>query len=303
MTFHDSIKIFLLAKRGAMLSERTTDFYRRWAVDFAKYAVQHDVLDCNGVTMELIQSYLADLKKERGLREITVNDSFRAIRAWFKYLHKRKYIESDVVTGIQAPKIAKKIPRTFTTEEVKAIFGCIDRNTFLGVRDYLIVSMLLGTGMRKQELCRLTISDVNTLTGFVKVLGKGNKERFIPLSSKLIKQIGEYMDLRKKQSFLQYSKAFFVNRQGAPIGLWTMASLFKRLKDKSGVTGERVSCHTWRHTFAKAYLRNGGDVFSLQKILGHSDLATTKLYLSLDNDEVKEQYNRYNPFDNIEWML
>lgn len=82
-----------------------------------------------------------------------------------------------------------------------------------------------------------------------------------------------------------------------------MASLFKRLKDKSGVTGERVSCHTWRHTFAKAYLRNGGDVFSLQKILGHSDLATTKLYLSLDNDEVKEQYNRYNPFDNIEWML
>jgi len=155
--------------------------------------------------------------------------------------------------------------------------------------------------LRKQEVCNLNIVDVNFDTTFIKVHGKGNKERLVPMGFGIVKIIRDYMKWRK---YIETDEnALFTTVEGKRIGLWTMQSIFRRIKKKSGLTGERISCATSRHTFAKDYLLNGGDIFSLQKILGHSNIATTKKYLNLNENEVREQYQKFNPLDNRDWML
>lgn len=303
MKFKESLNLFLLAKKSEFLAEKTLTFYQQNIHAFCLYALDNDVLSFDEMSTELIQAYLVYLREERQQRSVSVNDAYKAIRAWIKYLYKKQYIPRCYTDGVKAPKIAAKIPRTFTPEEVKKMFAVCDTNTFLGLRDKAILSLILATGMRKEEICKLKNQNINFLAGLIKVDGKGAKQREIPIGRALVKVLKDYRCARDNKLFMFKTQEFFVTNQGKPINVWTMASIFRRIKAKSGIDGERVSAHTWRHTFAKSYLMNGGDVFSLQKIMGHSDLTTTKRYLNLNTNEIKKQYDKFNPLENLEWML
>lgn len=204
---------------------------------------------------------------------------------------------------VQAPRQDKVIPRTFSIEEIKAMLGACDRFTFNGTRDKTMLILLLSSGIRKSELAGILSENVDLEHGFIKVFGKGSKERIIPIAAKVKNALLEYQTAKRAKVFPISSKYYFVNNQGGMITESAMSSIFKRIKERSGLQGARVSCHTWRHTFAKNYLMNGGDVFSLQKLLGHSDLTTTKRYLNLNTREIESQFDKYNPVDNLTWVM
>ena len=301
MKFRVAKRLFLQSKESSYLSLRTIEYYDSWLTQFCLYLTDREIEAVEEVFAEDIEGYLLYLRNEKEIKGISVHGAFRAIRAWFNYLQKREYIEKNPVKKVDAPKVEQKVARTFTAKEIKQMLSIFDKNTFHGIRDFTILSVFFGTGLRKQEVCNLNIVDVNFDTTFIKVHGKGNKERLVPMGFGIVKIIRDYMKWRK---YIETDEnALFTTVEGKRIGLWTMQSIFRRIKKKSGLTGERISCATSRHTFAKDYLLNGGDIFSLQKILGHSNIATTKKYLNLNENEVREQYQKFNPLDNRDWML
>lgn len=297
------LEIFLEAKRGELASENTITYYSHWVKDFLRYVVDNGVIEWEGIKEEHIHGYLAMLSESRKARSSTVHDAYRAIKACNRYLYKHKDIPSCVCDMIQAPRQEKLIPRTFTAKEIQAMWSCCNKYSFAGIRDRTMIVLLLSSGIRKSELAGILSENVDLEKGVIKVYGKGGKERIIPIARKARTALTDYNAMKQRQSFPISSKYYFVNNKGAGLNNSAMSSIFKRIKEKSGLQGERVSCHTWRHTFAKNYLLNGGDVFSLQKLLGHSDLTTTKRYLYLNNKELTSQFDKFNPADNMDWVL
>lgn len=303
MKYLRGLELFLTAKRGGLASEKTIIYYEHWAKDFFRFAVDVGVYEWESVTAEHIQTYLSALREKRNLRSVTVHDSYRAIKAIDRWLFTNGYIPSCAVDRVNPPKQDKVIPRTFTVKEVQAMLGACNKFSFTGVRDKTMLTLLLGSGIRKSELAGILSENVDLEQGCIKVYGKGGKERIVPLARKAKTALEEYGQMKDRQVFPIRSKYFFVSNRGARLGNGAMSSIFKRIKERSGIQGAKVSCHTWRHTFAKSYLMNGGDVFSLQRLLGHSDLTTTKRYLNLNNKEIQTQYDKFNPLDNMDWVF
>ena len=303
MDFKTGKQIFLKAKQAQMVTSATYKYYNIWLRDFFLYAMDMGTYTIEKVRPSLLENYLIHLKKNRKVRNITINDSYRAIRAFFKFMVKNRYIDYCVTDDVQAPRIEKKMTRTFTAKEIKQILNSFDKSSFIGLRDYTIMETLFGTGIRKMELCGLKLSDLNFDSGFLHVHGKGNKERLVPIGNSLSRTLKAYLTRLQEETMDNVPSTLFVTRSGAPITYSTIQSMFKRLKLNTGLKGERISSHTWRHTFAKNYLLNGGDVFSLQKIMGHSDISTTRKYLNLNENEIKQQHDKYNPLDNLDWLI
>lgn len=303
MQFQRGLDLFLTAKKGELASTKTITYYDHWLKDFFRYVIDNGVYEWESIKSENVQSYFVMLRTERNLRPSSVHDSYRALRAVNRWLFKNNYIPACIMDKVQAPKQEKTIPRTFTIQEIKSMFGACDRFTFNGVRDKTMLILLLSSGIRKSELSGILSENVDIEHGFIKVYGKGDKERIIPIATKTKNALLEYQTAKQTKVFPIRSKYYFVSNQGGMITDSAMSSIFKRIKEKSGIQGERVSCHTWRHTFAKNYLLNGGDVFSLQKLLGHSDLTTTKRYLNLNTKEIESQFDKYNPVDNLTWIM
>lgn len=303
MQFQRGLDLFLTAKRGELASQKTITYYEHWARGFFRYAIDNGAYNWESVQAGQVQGYLSMLKEERKLKSASVHDCYRALRAINRWLFKNNYIAACIMDKVDAPKQEKVIPRTFSIEEIKSMLGACDRFTFSGVRDKTMLVLLLSSGIRKSELAGILSENVDIEHGFIKVYGKGSKERIIPIAVKVKNALLEYQTAKRSKVFPISSKYYFVNNQGGMITESAMSSIFKRIKEKSGLQGARVSCHTWRHTFAKNYLMNGGDIFSLQKLLGHSDLTTTKRYLNLNTKELETQFDKYNPVDNLTWVM
>ena len=303
MDFKTGKQVFLKAKQSQMVTSATYKYYNTWLRDFFLYAMDMGAYSVEQVRPNILEGYLIHLKTNRKVRNITINDSYRAIRAFFKFMVKNRYIDYCVTDDVQAPRIEKKMTRTFTAKEIKQILNSFDKSSFIGLRDYTIMETLFGTGIRKMELCGLKLSDLNFDSGFLHVPGKGNKERLVPIGNSLSRTLRAYLTRLQEETMDNVPSTLFVTRSGAPITYSTIQSMFKRLKLNTGLKGERISSHTWRHTFAKNYLLNGGDVFSLQKIMGHSDISTTRKYLNLNENEIKQQHDKFNPLDNLDWLI
>ena len=229
---------------------------------------------------------------------------FRTIRTFFIFLYQNDYITNNPITNVKAPKIEEKEMRTFTSQEITKLLNAFDKFTFIGFRNYCIFCTFFSTGMRRGELIELTLADVNITNDFIRIEhGKGQKERFVPIGKTLRRLLLQY--LRQREEFLNGESCkwlFITSKIERKLTSSTLSDIFQKLKKELNLTGEKISCHTWRHTFAKNYLLNGGEIFSLQKILGHSDIATTKNYLNLNKNEIKMQHAKYNPLDNKDWL-
>nr|WP_281240877.1 tyrosine-type recombinase/integrase [Sporolituus thermophilus] len=197
------------------------------------------------------------------------------------------------------------MPRTFTAVEIKKMLNAFKGDTFYEIRNRCIISLFFSTGIRMNELIELKLQDINITTDLIRIQkGKGMKERFVPISRAMKRILIEY--LKHRQEYLADKNPdcpyVFPSRTGQKMTSSALESMFKKLKHELNLQGEKISCHTWRHTFAKNYLLNGGDIFSLQKILGHADLESTRIYLQLNDQEIKTQFSRYNPLDNKDWL-
>jgi site-specific recombinase XerD len=236
----------------------------------------------------------------RGLSGYAVNCYLRAIRAFWSWLVREEIIMSSPFSRVKIPKPPKKVIATFSEKQLNATLRAISTSTPAGFRDWTMILVLLDTGLRASELVRLAVNNVNLDEGLLKVYGKGNKERVVPIGAKVQRAIWKYLHHHRPQLANPLRPTLFLAASGQPITTDRLRAIIKKCTNRAGIEGVRCSPHTFRHTFAISYLRNGGDVFSLQRILGHSSLDIVRIYVNLAVADVKACHQRFSPADNME---
>lgn len=234
---------------------------------------------------------------ESKMSPYTVNKRIRSVKAFLSWAYTEEYIGKDLSSQFHKIKHPKKIIPTFDLDVVKDWLQVFDLDTFPGHRNYLIMCTLLDCGLRIRELVNLKVADVNLKEGYFLVMGKGSKQRIVPFSFELRKKLIKYLRFREKKGFGQNECHLFPSTAngGQRLSPVTVGHTITTTGRKMGLTGEKISPHTFRHTFAKNYVINGGDVFSLQKILGHTSLAMVRHYTNLDNADVINAYRKASP--------
>ena len=226
----------------------------------------------------------------------------RIWKAFFNWCFKEELIEKNPALRLEFPKVPKKVRPAFSDEQVQMIIDSLDLSTEQGFRDYIILLLLTDTGLRRSEVTGLRVEDVQV--DYIRVLlGKGRKERRVgispDLSMLLWKYIHKYRHPRNPDE-LSLFLATGQNNVGGPFGRGGMGSLMDRLKKLTGIDDVRLSAHTFRHTFSKMYLQEGGDLFSLSRELGHSDIKTTQRYLEdFTSENARKRHNEFSPLNRL----
>ena len=236
----------------------------------------------------------------KGLSGHAINCYLRAIRAFWSWLVCDEVITSNPFTKIKIPKSPKKVIATFSEKQVTAMLKAINTSTPTGFRDWTMILMLLDTGLRASEITGLTVVDVNLEDGLMKVYGKGNKERVVPIGARVQRAVWKYLQRHHPQPANPLCSTLFLTATGNPITTDRLRAIIEKYARKAAIEGVRCSPHTFRYTCAISYLRNGGDVFSLQRILGHSSLEIVRIYVNLAEADIKACHRRFSPADNME---
>lgn len=277
---------FMQAKRASNLTPNTLKGYEYHLRQYYRYICAHGIAT---VTEHDLIDYFAYLSGQ-GYSPVTLKDKYVAIASYMRYTGR-----IGLMDKIKKPR-PRGQARCFTLDEVNTILSSFKRaDSFTELRDYAIVCTFLGTGIRKSEL--LQLSDFNGINDFIAVKGKGGKVRSVPVSPALKRILMEYC--KRKNGLFPLSGKMFLNRYGEPLTNGGLRAIFTRLKRKTGIPGNRFSPHTMRHFYATSFLKNGGSLVSLQKILGHSELATTALYLNWNDNLLKNENDKFCPLDNI----
>lgn len=306
MEISTAAKMFFSSKQAEGVTARTFQTYKTELPRFFDFLVDKmEVTQVEDITAFHIREFINHLQSLGTMKNITIHRYYRLIRAFMNFLEKEEILKNNPISKVKPPKVENKIPRTFTPLEIKKLLNAFNGDLFYDIRNKCIIALFFSTGIRRNELIELKLQDVNITSDILRVQkGKGMKERHIPIGRAMKRILTDY--LKHRQEYLADKNPdcpyLFPSRTGQKMTPSCLTQLFRKLKRELKLQGERISCHTWRHTFAKNYLLNGGDIFSLQKILGHADLETTRVYLELNDQEVKTQFSRYNPLDNKDWL-
>lgn len=228
----------------------------------------------------------------RGRKKTTASRRLAALRSFFRFLHREGYIKANPAKLVASPKLQKLLPRFLTVDEV---FGLVEKPGGLGFieqRDRAMLELLYSSGLRVGELANLNVEDVNLKEGLVKVLGKGNKERLVPVGKKAREALSSYLvekTLKKKND-----RALFVSRNGRRLDTRSIRRVVLKYSRALGIHG-KVSPHTLRHTFATHLLQSGADLRVIQELLGHASLSTTQKYTHLDITHLMDIYDSAHP--------
>jgi len=205
--------------------------------------------------------------------------------------------ENDLGRSLKPPKVPKKIVSTLSDEEISAILNTLDPRNPCDARNQTILAILLDTGLRIKELIDLRMADLNLDQGFLKVMGKGQRERIVPIGNKAQRALQRYLFRYRPQPAHSVIENVFLSTSGGPLTENTVKLMFARLARRSGVS--RLHAHLCRHTFATRFLVNGGDVFTLQQVLGHSTLEMVRHYVNLASSHITVQHRRFSPLDRL----
>ena len=219
-----------------------------------------------------------------------------ALRGFFDYLIFENYMTINPLELIESPKIGRKLPDTLSIEEIDTLISSIDLGTPQGERNRAIIETLYSCGLRVSELTNIKISDLFFEEGFIKVTGKGNKQRFVPISSLTQKYIKLYKDtIRPKTPIIEeHQDTLFLNRRGRQLTRAMIFTIVKQLTEKAGIN-KIISPHTFRHSFATHLLENGADLRAIQLMLGHERITTTEIYMHVDKSHLSKVINTYHP--------
>lgn len=257
-------------------------------------------------TPEYIQESQGNKKRNRRgraaidgvLADESVRSYVRIWKAFFNWCYMEELLEKNIAVRLSLPRPAKKVLHAFTNEHIERMLALFDRSTDIGFRDYVMILLLLDTGMRLSEIAGLHVDDVRD--GYVKVFGKGRKEREIGVFPEVSKLIWKYIHKHRKPSDPNET-ALFITYRGDAVKKHVVQQAVDRVKRALGVDAVRVSPHTFRHTFAKMYLDNGGDLFKLSRELGHSDIQTTERYLEdFGSTQARKDHNSYSPISRLQ---
>ncbi|MFQ6067880.1 MAG: site-specific tyrosine recombinase XerD [bacterium] len=276
---------YLQVERG--LSSNTLQAYRRDLCQFRDW-LKKDFLQ---VDSTLIGNYLATLR-EKGDKPSTLNRKLSVIRMFYKFLYTEGKIDHNPVQGISSPRRGRKIPSFLSEREVEVILETPSVDEEYGPRDRAILEAIYGAGLRISELVNLNLTDLNLKGGWVKVLGKGSKERIVPLGKQACRWVRLY--LRKRPSETTDKLALFCNRYGKRLSRQTCWKIIKKYSQKAGIT-KKISPHTLRHSFATHLLSHDADLRFVQELLGHTNISTTQIYTHITQERLKKVYKKYHP--------
>lgn len=277
------------------LSDKTGESYHYSLMAYQKYLKINKIETVAKITKEDIENYLKSLVNQKNEKSTSIAHELTAIKNFHKFLIKIGKLDKDVSLLIERPKLVKHLPNTLSVEEVDKLLD-IRLQTVFDYRNKAMLELLYGTGMRVSELCSLTLHDIDLENCVVRCIGKGNKERIIPIGEYALEALKNYLNWRSSMCKGFQTDALFLNNHGRPI---TRVGFFKNLKailEKQGIQ-KNVSPHTLRHSFATHLLEHGADLRSIQELLGHSDLSTTRIYTHVSNEKVKNDYKEYHPFN------
>jgi integrase/recombinase XerD len=292
-TYIKSFQSYLKIERG--LSQNTIDNYS-FDIERLCTFLEENSIHFSPVTIseESIQQFIYSISKEINARSQARIIS--GLKSFFSYLIFEEYRNDSPMELIEAPKIGRKLPDTLSVEEIDAIIAAIDLSKDEGERNRTMLETLYGCGLRVSELINLKISDLFFEEGFIKITGKGNKQRFVPISPVTQKYILIYQ--KHVRSHLTIQKGFddtlFLNRRGKQLTRAMVFTIIKQLAEKVGLN-KVISPHTFRHSFATHLLQNGADLRAIQLMLGHESITTTEVYVHLDRKHLTQIMNTFHP--------
>ena len=279
------------------LSENTVAAYQRDLLKFRQFALKGK-LTLEGVRRDDIVDFLSSLYRQK-LESRTVARHLVTLRNFFRFAQTQDLIPSDPSTNLESPKIRRSLPGYLRIEEVERLLGQPDAKTPLGLRDSAMLEVLYSTGMRVSELIGLQVADLDTKVGCVRCIGKGDKQRIVPVGRKALSIVEKYLRDARPQLLGKGRgpggvATLFLNRRGSPlsrVGVWKILSAYGR---RAGLRLP-LTPHMLRHSFATHLLEGGADLRSVQLMLGHADISTTQIYTHVVEERLKQIYKAHHP--------
>lgn len=282
---------YLKLERG--YSQNTIDAYThdlQWLFGFLKEKDKGPL----AVTLRDLEEFAASLH-DHGIGARSQSRILFGVRSFYKYLVIDGYLEINPTELLESPQRPMYLPEYLTTEEVDRLENSIDLSTNEGQRNRAIIEVLFSCGLRVSELTNLKLSDLNLKERFLRVLGKGNKERLVPMSEKAIDELNLWFEERDKMKIKPGEEDYvFLNRRGHHLTRTMILIMVKRQAVEAGIT-KTISPHTLRHSFATAMLRGGADLRVIQVLLGHADIGTTEIYTHLDDESLRQEVLLHHP--------
>lgn len=266
------------------LSDNTIESYMRDLAQFAHYILRMYDVPPKKVEPEMISNYMSRLY-ELGREKSSQARALSGIKSFFNYLLLEEIIDSSPAELIEAPKSSRPLPDTLSTEEIDRLIGSIEDNTTKGLRDRAILEVLYSCGLRVSELCDLKLGDLFFGEGYIRVIGKGDKQRLVPVSSIARSRIQIYMDVRGKER--RKEEILFLNNRGKKLTRVMIFTIIKQAAQRAGIE-KKISPHTFRHSFATHLLEGGANIRQVQELLGHENILTTEIYTHLDDSHLRQ---------------
>ena len=283
---------YILIEKG--LSDKTVESYSSDLARFLEFLEKNNVRNLSETDTPIILRYLIALRNA-GLSARSRARHLVTLRGFYRFLAHEGMIEHDPVRIIDFPKAGLRLPDVLSIQEIKDLLSLADASKPQGARDAAMIELLYAAGLRVSELIGIKLQDVSLEAGFVRVFGKGSKERVVPIGLYAKERIDHYIANARPQLLKKRINHFlFVTRLGKPMtrqGFW---KLFKRYVLKTGIN-KNITPHTLRHSFASHLLEGGADLRSIQIMLGHSDISTTQIYTHIARERLKEIHERYHP--------
>lgn len=277
------------------LSENSVSAYRTDMDKLHEFAESIGV-EPESITHVHIQAFLADLH-DKGLNSRSQSRILSGIRGFYKYLLIEEVIDVDPTELIESPKMGRKLPEVLSLEEIDAMEASIDMSKNEALRNRAIIETLYSCGLRVSELVNLKLTDLHFQEGFVRVIGKGDKERLVPIGHKAIHDISVYMEQRNavtSQIAPEAQNVLFLNRRGHKLTRVMVFNIIKSCAQAAGIT-KTISPHTLRHSFATDLVKGGADLRAVQEMLGHESITTTEIYTHLDCDYIRSNILQFHP--------
>jgi integrase/recombinase XerD len=276
------------------LSANTIESYRRDLNGYLNFLREIKVDSASGITAEHVTGFIASLSR-KGLAANSIARKLSSLRGFHKFLAAEGHCDVDPTSTLESPRQWRKLPGVLNIKEVERLLSQPKGDAPLVVRDKAILEFLYATGVRISELIHIKRKDLLSEVELVRVMGKGQKERIVPIGKEAVRSAHRYLqEVRSKLAGEHSEDVLFLNRRGQPfsrMGLW---KILRKYVNRAGIT-KRVSPHTIRHSFATHLLKGGADLRAVQEMLGHADISTTQIYTHLDREYIKQEHRDYHP--------
>lgn len=275
------------------LTPNTVSAYGSDLAHFRAHCAKHKLDQLKQVTPQALLDYLISLSSN-GLAVRSQARKLVALRALFRFLRVERFVDTDPTAMLELPKIGRKLPEVLTLHEVESLLQAPNSQTPLGLRDLTMLELLYATGLRVTELCRLRLSELNLDRGYVQTVGKGRKQRLVPVGETALKLLHDYMHTIRPDFDKRKSEFLFLTRRGGPLTRQAFWKLIGKYAIKANITKE-IYPHMLRHSFATHLLERGADLRAVQAMLGHADISTTQIYTHVSRTHLIETYKKHHP--------